>query len=63
MQEPRPPHLSSLWSLVWLVAIGTVVLWLAAQLLAQVWPWLLGFAVAAAVISGLAVWRRRRDRW
>lgn len=50
-----------------IVLLGTVVaLFLAIQLLEQIWPWLVGIGCTLAALTiALAVWRfrRSRDRW
>lgn len=63
MQEPRS-LMTILWSAVWLVLLGTVALWLFAELLSQIWGWLLLAAGLTTVAVVLILWlRRRADRW
>ncbi len=63
MQEPRS-LMTILWSAVWLVLLGTVVLWIASQVLSQIWGWLLLGGVLVATIALLLAWLRwRRGRW
>jgi hypothetical protein len=53
-----------LWSVVWLVLLGTLVLWLAAEVLSQIWGWLLLGAMIVGIIGSVMIWLRwRRDRW
>ncbi|MCS5735054.1 hypothetical protein [Herbiconiux daphne] len=64
MPESKPPLISRLWSIVWLVIFGVIAIWLLSQVLAAVWGWLL---LAAGLIGAVVVtcfWiRSRRDRW
>ena len=47
-----------------LILVGVVLLWLALQLLAQVWGWiLLAAAIAAVAWITITVIRFRRNRW
>lgn len=63
MQEPRS-LMTILWSAVWLVLLGTVALWLFAELLSQIWGWLLLAAGLTTATVALILWlRRRADRW
>lgn len=63
MQEPRS-FMTILWNVVWLVLLGTLVLWLAAEVLSQIWGWLLLGAVVVGIIGSVVIWLRwRRDRW
>lgn len=46
------------------VFVGVLLLYLAVELLAQFWGWLVFIgAIIAAVWIGVAVWRRGRDGW
>ncbi len=63
MQEPRS-LMTILWSAVWLVLLGTVALWLFAELLSQIWGWLLLAAGLTTLVVVLILWlRRRADGW
>ncbi len=63
MQEPRS-FMTILWSAVWLVLLGTVVLWLASEVLSRIWGWLLLAGIIVAGIGLLLAWLRwRRNRW
>jgi len=63
MQEPKS-LMTILWSVVWLVLLGTVALWLFAETLSQIWGWLVLAAGLTTGIVLLIVWlRRRSDRW
>lgn len=42
---------------------GIVLLQLSLQMLAEIWPWLVGIAVLVSVITGLLWWLRRRRQW
>ena len=47
-----------------LILVGVVLLWLALQLLAQFWGWiLLAAAIVAAAWITITVIRFRRNRW
>ena len=47
-----------------LVLLGIIALWVALELLAQFWGWLvLLAAIGAATWTVIAVVRARRDRW
>ncbi|HWH25147.1 MAG TPA: hypothetical protein VNT53_00675 [Pseudolysinimonas sp.] len=61
--ESQSP-LRRLGQLVWAVLGSAFALWLAVQLLAQIWGWLL--LLLAVVLAGWALVRwlsARRDRW
>lgn len=63
MQEPRS-LMTILWSVVWLVLLGTVALWLAAEVLSQIWGWLLLGGLIIGGIGLMLLWLKwRRDRW
>jgi len=63
MQEPKSPT-SIVWSIIWLVVLGSIALWLAAEVLSQIWGWLLLAGLFAVGIWVLVLWlRRSRDRW
>lgn len=64
MPDSKPPLIGRLWSLVWLIIVATVAVWLAGQLFAAVWGWLLLIAVVAGAGLAIYVWlRSRQDRW
>lgn len=42
---------------------GIVLLQLSLQMLAEIWPWLVGIAVLVGVIAALAWWLRIRRQW
>lgn len=46
-----------------LVFGGIVLLQLSLQMLAEIWPWLVGIAVLAGVVAGLLWWLRIRRQW
>jgi hypothetical protein len=53
-----------LWSAVWLVLLGTVVLWLASEVLSRIWGWLLLAGIIVVGIALLVTWLKwRRSRW
>jgi hypothetical protein len=53
-----------LWSAVWLVLLGTVVLWIASVVLSQIWGWLLLGGVLVGGTALLVAWLKwRRSRW
>lgn len=56
--------LSRLLEAVWTIVLIVLLLWLAAQLLADVWGWLV-IIVAVVVLVRLGMWVRRlhRDEW
>lgn len=56
--------LSRLLGTAWTVLVIAVLLWLAVQLLADVWIWLVGI-VALIVLVRLGMWVRRwrRQEW
>lgn len=63
MQEPRS-FMTILWNVVWLVLLGTLVLWLAAEVLSQIWGWILLAVVIVGIIGSVVLWLRWwRDRW
>jgi len=45
------------------VLIATICLYLAAQLLLEIWPLLVGLGVLAVIVSVAVWWRRRSSRW
>lgn len=56
--------LSRLLGAAWAILVIVVLLWLAVQLLADVWLWLVGIAVIASLIRlGFLVRRLHRDDW
>lgn len=66
MSEPskKPDPLTRLWHACLLLLGCSVALWLAVQLIAQIWIWLIAAAVLAAAGTWLVLWLRRRgDRW
>lgn len=56
--------LSRLLGAAWTVLVIAVLLWLAVQLLADVWIWLVGI-VSLVLLVRLGIWARRlrRDEW
>ncbi len=56
--------LSRLLGAAWTVLVITVLLWLAVQLLADVWIWLVGIGVLTGLVR-LGLWARRwhREEW
>ena len=63
MQEPKS-LMAILWSAVWLVLLGTVVLWIASVVLSQIWGWLLLGGVLVGGTALLVAWLKwRRSRW
>ena len=56
--------LSRLLGAAWTVLVIALLLWLAMQLLADVWIWLVGIVVLTGLIR-LGLWARRfhRDDW
>lgn len=56
--------LSRLLGAAWTLLVIAGLLWLAVQLLADVWIWLVG-VVALIVLVRLGIWARRwrRDEW
>lgn len=64
MPDSKPPLLGRLWSLVWLIIVGTIAIWIAGQLLAEIWGWLLLIAgLVGAGAAAFALIRFLRDRW
>lgn len=56
--------LSRLLGAAWTVLLIAGLLWLAVQLLADVWIWLVSIVVLAVVVRiGFWVWRWRREEW
>lgn len=45
------------------VLIATICLYLAAQLLLEIWPLLVGLGVLAVIVGVAVWWRRRSSRW
>lgn len=46
------------------ILFGAFVLYCAVQLIASIWPWLVGIVgVVALVAGGVVVFRTTRDRW
>ncbi|MBE4693671.1 DUF4175 domain-containing protein [Brevibacterium casei] len=45
------------------VLIATICLYLAAQLLLEIWPLLVGLGVLAVIVGVAIWWRRRSSRW
>ncbi|MBN9151514.1 MAG: hypothetical protein J0H56_08860 [Micrococcales bacterium] len=63
MHNPKP-LMAILWSAVWLVLLGTIALWLFAEMLSKIWGWLLLAIGLIAGVSLLITWlRARADRW
>ncbi len=61
--QPKP-WLSRLLGAAWTVLVIAVLLWLAVQLLADVWLWLVGIMVLTGHVRlGFWAWRWRRDEW
>jgi Flp pilus assembly protein TadB len=56
----NPGPLSRLVAVAWTVLLISIVLWVAAWLLSQIYVWLIVIAVVAVAIWLLAWWRRRR---
>jgi hypothetical protein len=56
--------LSRLLGAAWTIVVIAVLLWIAAQLLADVWGWLVA-VVAVVVLVRLGMWARhlRREDW
>jgi membrane protein DedA with SNARE-associated domain len=53
-----------LWNASWLILGTCLLLWLAVQVILQIWLWLVVGVAVTALLWGLSVWwRRRRDRW
>jgi LPXTG-motif cell wall-anchored protein len=65
MSEDNLPNLLQRAWRFCLLAFGCVLLlWLAVQLLSQMWGWLLLIALIIGLVAGAVLWfRRRRDRW
>ncbi|HEX4401720.1 MAG TPA: hypothetical protein VHZ98_10365 [Galbitalea sp.] len=63
MREPQSPKASTVWSAIWIVLVGTIVLWLLATTIATYWVWLLLAAILTGAVTVLIVWYRRRNRW
>ena len=56
--------LSRLLGAAWTILLIAVLLWLAVQLLAEIWIWLVGIgALVMLVRLGFWVWRWRREEW
>lgn len=56
--------LSRLLSAAWTILVISVVLWLAARLLADIWIWIVVIVTVATLIRLGLWWRRlRRDWW
>lgn len=45
------------------VLITSICLYLAAQLLLEIWPLLVGLGVLAVIVGVAIWWRRRSSRW
>lgn len=56
--------LSRLLGAAWTILVIAVLLWLAVQLLADVWLWLVGIIALTGLVR-LSLWARRwhRDEW
>lgn len=56
--------LSRLLGAAWTILVIAVLLWIAAQLLADVWGWLVGIVVVIVLVR-LGIWVRRlhREEW
>ena len=64
MSDPiKPPRMRTLWSVVWLVIVGTIALTLLFGLLSRIWIWLLVTAVVAVGLLMLVRWLRSRHHW
>ena len=64
MSNDRPPLFTRVFHGALALLAASAALWLALQLLAQVWGWLLLLALLGLAIFAFATWRRgRRDRW
>jgi membrane protein insertase Oxa1/YidC/SpoIIIJ len=56
--------LSRLLGGAWTVLLIAVLLWIAAQLLADVWGWLVGILVVTVLVRlGIWAWRWRSEAW
>ena len=63
-KEEKPTMSQSFFQACGLVLLGIIALWVALELLAQFWGWLvLLAAIGAATWTVIAVVRARRDRW
>jgi hypothetical protein len=63
MNEPRPPRMATLWSVVWLVLIGTIAVSTFFDLLSRIWIWVVLLLVVIAGIVVLVRWVRSRRPW
>lgn len=64
MPNDRPPLFTRAFHGALALLAAAAALWMAVQLLAQVWGWLVLVAVGAvAVFVIVQLRRRRRDRW
>lgn len=59
-QRPKNPF-EWLKRTAWLILGSIFALWLAIQLLAQIWGWLLIIAVIAAAVAATVAWMRHRN--
>lgn len=56
--------LSQLLGAAWAILLIVALLWLAVQLLADVWIWLVGIAVVASLVRlGFLIHQLHRDDW
>jgi len=62
MSQSPPPLLDRVLHGALLILGTVIMLWLALELLAHIWVWLLVLALVAAAV-GFVFWRRRQDRW
>ena len=65
MSDPKHFNpLDRLWHASLLILGTSVVLWIAVQLLATIWGWLLIFILLAAALAvAVVLLRARRNRW
>jgi predicted PurR-regulated permease PerM len=60
----EPTTVQRFWRLSLLILASIFALWLAVQLISQVWGWLLVAVVIAGLVTIMVLWlRRRRDKW
>jgi hypothetical protein len=63
-RRPEPPWLTRIWRGALLILGAALAVWVAVQLIVQIWLWLLLIAtVIAAGVVGFRWWQSRRDRW
>lgn len=64
MSDDRPPLIARLWRASLLILGSVICIWLAIQLLSQIWIIVLVILVLAALVAGLVWWLRiRNSRW